>query len=731
MHVVKGQRYSAGFAQIVGPDIRPVKLAELHRRLALLWRIVLATTIVAAALLLRWLLLPADAGSPVFTFYPAVVIAFYLCGTGPGYLAVGLSTVAAYFFFIRSVGGFGSGLAGDYSLASFLVTASVVGQIIARMQRATARAQVLFDSSPTAMLAIAPDTGKIQATNLAAQVMWGYQHDELQTKTVADLIHPVDAPALRELYEQLVNGGSDRLHFEKRFRKKDGALFWAASSISIVRDSDGRPQFFIGSAVDVTERKVLAQELAAASAEIEDLYDNAPCGYHSLGADGTIKRINNTELAWLGYTREEVIGKMKAVDLFDAAGRELFRQRYPQFMRDGHIEDLEFDLLSRDGARRHVLLSATAIRDKNGKFLMSRSVMFDMSELHKAKLALQKLTSEQQAMLDNELVGIVKARDRRIQWANRAMQRISGYDQVELLGRDMSLLFPDESSFQLLDAEIETAMKDMGRFRAQVVILRSGGEKSWVDLNITQLSGSSAESMWMVVDIAEMMKRREEIEHLVYHDFLTGLPNRLLFVDRLQQQMTHAVRSGEPLAVCFVDLDDFKQVNDTYGHAAGDRLLVETAARMQSCVRANDTVCRLGGDEFALLLCGLKHVDEYEEILQRVMRVVNQPYALGDGQEARVRLSIGVTLYPPDNADCDDLMKHADAAMYQAKQLGRNRICVYGASVAPDVNSFRQGDRRTLQNPASVPGLSPTAQVTIDAPSKEAEYAHGSGDMGM
>ena len=162
--------------------------------------------------------------------------------------------------------------------------------------------------------------------------------------------------------------------------------------------------------------------------------------------------------------------------------------------------------------------------------------------------------------------------------------------------------------------------------------------------------------------------------NLAFYDPLTGLPNRSLLTDRLLQAMAMASRTGTMLAVCFIDLDGFKAVNDRFGHAAGDRLLQVIGQRLQDCMRSKDTVARLGRDEFVLVLTQLHAESECQRILERVLRAVEQPVELGPGETGMVSASIGVAFCPKDGHDPDALMKRADAAMYAAKRAGKNAI---------------------------------------------------------
>ncbi|MFZ2448958.1 MAG: diguanylate cyclase [Methylovulum miyakonense] len=428
---------------------------------------------------------------------------------------------------------------------------------------------------------------------------------------------------------------------------------------------------------DITERKELEEQLAASTKEIEDLYNHAPCGYHSVGSDGIYLRINATELSWLGYQREEIIGKKHLSDFYTPEGKRQLNEQFPIFLREGEVKNLEYELIGKDGGSRYVSLSATAIKDADGNFLRSRGVMYDITERKQIEEKLHKLAQEQNAMLDNDLIAIFKIRDRTIVWKNRATAQIFGYGQGELIGKPTRALYPDDQSYQALGESAYPVLKANGTYRAQLELVRKNGEKIWVDISGALLPGDGHDSLWMMLDITEIKKQQEQIQHIAHHDILTDLPNRLLLADWLDQAIAQSGRSGHLLAVCYLDLDGFKQVNDHFGHTAGDMLLKEAAHRMQASVRSNDTVCRLGGDEFVLLLTDLKEADEHQMVLERVIAEINKPVRLNGHDEAKVTASIGITIFPSDDGNSDSLLRHADWAMYQAKKLGRNRVHLY------------------------------------------------------
>ncbi|MBL8492121.1 MAG: GGDEF domain-containing protein, partial [Rhodocyclaceae bacterium] len=188
--------------------------------------------------------------------------------------------------------------------------------------------------------------------------------------------------------------------------------------------------------------------------------------------------------------------------------------------------------------------------------------------------------------------------------------------------------------------------------------------------------GRSSHYIGIYADITDLKATQQKLERLANFDALTGLPNRTLLTDRLRQAMAQARRRRRLLAVCFLDLDAFKPINDSHGHAVGDRILAEVGRRLQGAVRAGDTVARFGGDEFVILLGDLADEAELSAGLGRVLELVAEPYPVDD-LELHLSASIGVALFPSDPADPDMLLRHADQAMYEAKREGRNRYRVF------------------------------------------------------
>ena len=444
-----------------------------------------------------------------------------------------------------------------------------------------------------------------------------------------------------------------------------------------MRDASGELTGFMSIESDITARKALQTQANEARQSLQDLYDNAPCAYYALDSDGRFLQINALGLKWLGCTAEDVIGSASPADFFDADSRKRFNQAFPHFKREGRVSGLEFDLTGRHGQTRRVSLSATAVYGAGGEYLRSRSVMFDISETHQIRQQLHQLTLDQEAMLESDLVGIAKLRERRITWRNHALERMFGYGEGELQGVTDRQLHMDETAYGTLDALAFPQIQAGGRYRTQLQMRRKDGSLIWVDLAGVELPAApgtpGGESLWMMVDITQSKAHEARMEHAALHDALTGLPNRILLADRLRQAIHGAERSGHVFALAYLDLNGFKQINDTHGHDAGDEVLKTVAARLQSGLRATDTVARMGGDEFVVLLMPADVPAECEPVLTRLLDALIQPITLRTGIQVAVGSSLGLAHYPGDGRTVDALMRHADEAMFANKRAWRSK----------------------------------------------------------
>lgn len=283
------------------------------------------------------------------------------------------------------------------------------------------------------------------------------------------------------------------------------------------------------------------------------------------------------------------------------------------------------------------------------------------------------------SLFNNSSEGICITDDNeRIVEVNPTFCKISGYRKEELLGQTPRILaagLQDHDFFITMWAEL----LDTGEWHGELWNRKKSGELFAVRLNISAICnaiGEVSHYLAIMADVTAMKVQQQEWERNANHDPLTGLPNRTLLMDRLNQAMAQSVRTHLMLGICYLDLDGFKPINDIYGHSAGDAVLVEVAARLRRSVREGDTVARVGGDEFVLLLWGLTSLEECDLTLKRIISAIDRPIAI-NGVEVVITVSAGVTLFPRNGNDPVLLTAEADSAMYRSKMAGGNRYSYF------------------------------------------------------
>ncbi len=276
-----------------------------------------------------------------------------------------------------------------------------------------------------------------------------------------------------------------------------------------------------------------------------------------------------------------------------------------------------------------------------------------------------------------------------IQTVNPAFTTITGYSEEEALGSTPRLLRSDREHPERYQ-EIWTRLITQGQWHGELWNRRKNGEEypQWMTIStLPDDGGAQGQYVTLFIDITEQKEREACIEYQAYHDALTGLPNRRLFQDRLEQVLAQAARSDDLPSVLFIDLDRFKIINDTLGHDVGDKLLQAVAERLNNTVRKEDTVARLGGDEFTVLLSRVGQQQDVEKVAHKLTAAFQQPFEI-DEEALHITLSIGIALFPDDGETSAQLMKNADTAMYSAKEAGRNSYRFYSQKM--NVTARRQ-----------------------------------------
>ena len=529
----------------------------------------------------------------------------------------------------------------------------------------------LFESVPDAIY-IQDLEGRFIDANPAAEAMYGYPKAWFIGKTPADLgvaeKNPPDT--FREAWRKVLAGEPQR--FEFWARRANGEVF--PKEVVLNRGSYRGRDVVIAVARDISEFREKEARLARAAAEWTMAMDQFDTAIYLLDMDRRLLRANKAFYEFIGTTPEEAIGR-PIVDLVHPGGEE---QPCPVCQAQEAHRDATIVLEADDPnnpAGRPLEVRLKILRDESGKGVGMLMSLEDLSRSRKIEERLRLAAS----VFENTDEGVVITDARGdIVEVNRAFTEILGYAREEVIGRNPRIWRSgrhQESFYR----DMWHALREVGRWRGEVWNRRKNGEvfPEWLTISsVTDANGALTHFVGVFSDISQIKHSQEQLDYLAHHDALTGLPNRLLLNERLEQAIRHADRHQAQLALLFVDLDRFKHINDSLGHPAGDQLLGLVAEKFVEMVRQDDTVARIGGDEFVLLLEDVAQAQDVIAVVEKLMEVFASPFRL-EGQEVRVTASLGISLYPRDGKDPATLMRNADAAMYRAKEEGRDTYQFY------------------------------------------------------
>jgi diguanylate cyclase (GGDEF)-like protein/PAS domain S-box-containing protein len=406
-----------------------------------------------------------------------------------------------------------------------------------------------------------------------------------------------------------------------------------------------------------------------------------------LDAHWTMEFVSQGCFALTGYREEELLFNrgISYEEITHPDDRNYVRSTIAHAVREGRRFDLEYRVVRADGAVRWVWERGAGISRGADSGMMLEGFIQDVTERKQADEALREAERRYRNIFENAIEGIFQSTpDNGYLAVNPALARMYGYASPEEM---ISMLHDIEHQLYVdpqRRAEFRQLLERDGvvtNFESRVY--RSNGEIIWISENARAVHNAEGKLLFFegtVEAITERKAYEAEIRFQATHDALTGLPNRTLLHDRMQQTILHTARYGTLAAVAFLDLDQFKFINDSLGHQVGDELLKITAERLKNCLRSSDTVARQGGDEFVLLLTNQESIESITLTLQRVLQEVAQPWHAND-LEFQVTCSIGVSLCPDDGCDADTLLKNADSAMYKAKELGRNNFQYFSAEM--------------------------------------------------
>jgi diguanylate cyclase (GGDEF)-like protein/PAS domain S-box-containing protein len=528
----------------------------------------------------------------------------------------------------------------------------------------------LYDAAPIGYFTF-DGQGVIREANLTGACLLGIERQLLARVPFNIFIADADG---REIFSQHLNNVLQKQVMQRceiRLSAKDGTVIYGKLQSVIQESVENIEGYILCSIVDDTVGKQLESKIQDAREYAENIVETVSKPLVVLDSDLKILTANHNFYESFDVTPEETIGKF----IYDLGNRQwdipklrvLFEEILPL---DTVFNNYEVEHDFPGIGRRTIMLNARQIFRKNIGLHMILLAMDDISEQRRLKAERSQLAMIVESSHDG--IFSVSLSDVITSW-NRGAENIFGYSADEIIGSQIFRIIPEELYDERSNL-LQTVLRGKRIDHFETTRIRKDGLRIYVSITASPLLNADGEIFGNSVIARDVTKRRkleEIIKHQAHHDNLTDLPNRQLFMDFINLGLAQAQRHKKKLALLFLDLNGFKQVNDTLGHNCGDRLLQEVARRLKTSVRATDTVARLGGDEFTVLMPDLAHTDDVSIVLKKILGVFETPFIL-DGVTVDTTASIGISMFPDDGDCSEELMKKADIAMYESKKSGGN-----------------------------------------------------------
>jgi diguanylate cyclase (GGDEF)-like protein/PAS domain S-box-containing protein len=516
---------------------------------------------------------------------------------------------------------------------------------------------------------------------MAARTM-GYSDEEWQSdpRFWFTRIHPADRSTVIAESTQSID---NQVSMEYRSVTRDGGAIWVRNDASLIHDDDGQPMFWLGVCFDVSEQKQAERRLRTSEQHFRSLIQHAADVIGVLDATGIIRFQSPASRLVLGFHPEEMTGTHFSTYVHPDEEPMIERFLHDVIANPGRHLPLTYRCRHKDGSWRWLEATITNLLSDPS----IRGVVINARDITERMLAEQATRESQARFLSafhDAAVGMaIIGLDRQLIQVNPAFCAMTGYSEAELLTMtDAHISHPEdinvggEFAQQVVQGSINT-------FQIEKRYLSRSGITIWCLVNIAAVRDESGAPLYLLAQAQDISERKElesQLSHQALHDSLTGLPNRTLMLDRLDREVSNARRHEGCVAVLFLDLDNFKIINDSLGHATGDTLLITVAQRLLECVREQDTVARFGGDEFVVIIGQINGVEEAVDVAKRIMATMEEPFHVS-GRPIVITPSIGIAISEAGQHHRNDLLRHADIAMYRAKANGRAGYDLFDAAM--------------------------------------------------
>ncbi len=515
----------------------------------------------------------------------------------------------------------------------------------------------------------------IQYVNPAFERITGYEDSEAINKTVASLLRsPKEDEHLFERIKQELDAGNT-WRGRINSRKKDGSD-WIAQTVivPIIDDESGRIAQHIAIKQDITEQVNYLNQLKISEERYRNLMNAASDAIFIHNLNGLFLESNTAACKSLGYSAEE-LRRCHVWDIEVGASQEALSHVWLA-LENGPIT-WEGRHRRKDGTTFPVDVRLGIFNVTGEKLVLA--IVRDISAQKHSEVTIKQLT---RALEQSPILVLITDKAGTIEYANAKVMEQTGYSPEEILGQNPRILQSGQTSpetYKLMWNHLSRG----DEWRGELLNKNKNGEFFWVSAIISPLRDENEITHYLAVmeDISQKKSYEEMLKHHATYDNLTNLPNRLYGYNRLEHAIAKAQVTGKKLAVLFLDLDEFKQINDSLGHAVGDLLLKALSDRYLSIIRQTDTIARLGGDEFMMILENLNHVSDAELVAKKCLEVCSRPFVI-ESQELLVSSSIGIAIFPEHGKDAKTLMRNADTAMYQSKMNNKNIWTVFISTMA-------------------------------------------------
>jgi diguanylate cyclase (GGDEF)-like protein/PAS domain S-box-containing protein len=539
--------------------------------------------------------------------------------------------------------------------------------------------RTLVDAAADAIL-LHRDGRIVFANRRAAELFAAASPEDLVGRPALDLMHPASRAEAEARTRRVLEEGGCAPPLELRYRRLDGSWFWGEGRPAAVRCC-GKPAVLV-IIRDVTERRRSEERFRDFAELASDWFWETGPDLRYTWFSPDVEQKTGVPAEWhYGKTRAEIAGPDTDPEAL-AANMRLMQERRP-------YRDLEFQRRGPTGDH-WIRSNGKPVFDEDGNFLGYRGTGRDITAQKQAELALRESEERYRRLVELAPDAVVVHVGGTIRYANRRAAELVGFASPEhLVGRSVLEFVHPEDRDRVRARWREIAASGSTVPPAEIRILRTDGIERWIETRATSVVDRGEPAVLLVAtDVTDRRRSEERLVYLARHDALTGLANRMLVVDRLEQAVRLAVREGRLAALLLVDLDGFKGLNDTFGHLFGDRVLQLVADRMRGELRACDTVGRLGGDEFAIVLPHIQSPADADLVAERLTRSLAQPLSL-DGRSCRIAASIGIALGPEHARSAEGLLRCADLALYRAKARGRGGWVIFEGSMLAAVEHQR------------------------------------------